>query len=223
MLLTLLLVSRWHCFVFQYSLLQEARNREKTEIQLPLVLFFLLLPYHVSLPIWEVKEMLILCFEEQLSAYVTKRLKKFIYLSPPVFLQGWPLQSPPLLEVVQLSYISSYTSITLFTPLLSKIQHSLEKCSFLPQLKWFKGSFPILYFSFCLTTPLWLGRIRAYSLSKMLFKTFQDQESTQISEVIGWSDLILAHDSLRVNPFPLVRTFPCRSLAFLVLHEFVDD
>lgn len=44
----------------------------------------------------------------------------------------------------------------------------------------------------------------------MVFETFPPQESTQSSEVIGWSDSILAHDSLRTNPFPLLRTFPCK-------------
>lgn len=175
--------------------------------------------------------MLILCFEEQLSASVPKRLKKFI--SAPVLLRepqsfyrvSLSTQSPPLLEPVQLYHISSYTSIALFTYLLSKTQQIFGKCSVLPQLKLTDSRGP---FQSCISLTGWelpsdQEQIIAYSLSKMFFETFPPQESTQSSEVIGWSDLILAHDSLRTNPFLLLRTLPCRSLALLVLYEFTDD
>lgn len=155
MLLTLLLVSCWHCFVFQDSLSYYCCRKQEIERRLKFSFLFCFSCFFSYFPITWV------CLSGKLmkwSSFVLKsncllvslRLKKFIYFCPnfaawaPVFLQNWPLQSPPLLEVVQLSHVSSYISIALSPPQQNSAEFWEMIFPFTTQANWFKGSFPIL-------------------------------------------------------------------------------
>lgn len=215
-------------------MLKEAKNTEKTKMQFPLLFWFGFSCFFFSyFPVTQVclSGELVRCWSFVLKSnclFVSQRgWKTLIYFCPnfaaraSVFLQSAsPLTSSPGAGPALPYFFHSIV----YCP-LSKTQQSFEKYSVLPQHKLTDSRGPL---QSCVSLAGWqlpsdYEQIIAYSLSEVLFETFHPQESTQSSEVIGWSDLILAHDSLRTNPSLLLRTFPCRSPALLVLFEFTDD
>lgn len=164
----------WFCFstFTQFLVLKEARNTEKTEMQFPLLFCFGFFPGFFSyFPVTQfcLFGELVRCWSFVLKSnclLVTKKLKKFIYFCPSfaarvsVFLQSQPLHSLTSSPGASptLPYFFLHFHSIVYSPPQQKSAGFWEMfCSSTTQVNWFKRCFPILYFSYWLTGPLWLG------------------------------------------------------------------